>query len=219
MSKQILFQFILLLGIQNSILAQWSLRTDIVVPIQSTFNSNNHGIGTNISAEFLATTKSLLKVGFIHNTQIIADNMPDYTAEYSETSYDIIHKTGLRVGYKLYYRSQPENTLPKGLYIAAFTDAMHGHRILTKRIYSQETGYNQNVPIDKSGIFLGSGIAAGYTFAFGHLIVEPNIGIGLCLNPKSFYNNDSNNFFSELAPLPLHLSVWHLELNLGWAFE
>lgn len=216
--KHIFLSGVLLFILSFSGFAQWSLRTDVVVPIRSTLYSDIYGIGTNVSAEFSVNPKGVLKLGFIHNTQIITDNMPDYTAEYSETSYDIIRKTGLRVGYKLYYKSQPEKVLPKGLYIAAFADAMYGHRVLTKRIYTQANGYSENVPIDKNGIFLGGGVSAGYTFMIGRFIVEPNFGIGLCFNPKSFYNENSSSLFSELASLPLHISVWHIELNLGWAF-
>lgn len=216
--KHIIFSGIFLSLFSLSGFAQWSLRTDVVLPIRSSLYSDRYGIGTSVSAEFSVKPKVALKLGFIHNTQIITDNMPDYTAEYSETSYDIIRKTGLRVGYKLYYKSQPEKVLPKGLYIAAFADAMYGHRVLTKRIYTQANGYSENVPIDKNGIFLGGGVSAGYTFMIGRFIVEPNFGIGLCFNPKSFYNENSSSLFSELAPLPLHISVWHIELNLGWAF-
>jgi hypothetical protein len=208
----------LLFTLSFSGFAQWSLRTDVVVPIRSTLYADRYGIGTNVSAEFSVNPKGVFKLGFIHNTQVISDNLPDYTAEQSETSYDIIRKTGLRAGYKLYYKSQPVNVLPKGLFIATFADAMYGHRVLTKRVYTQENGYSENVPIDKNGIFLGGGISAGYTFIFGHFILEPNFGIGLCFNPKNFYNENSTSFFSELAPLPLHISVWHIELNLGWAF-
>ena len=216
--KHIFLSGVLLFILSFSGFAQWSLRTDVVVPIRSTLYSDIYGIGTNVSAEFSVNPKGVLKLGYIHNTQIISDNMPDYTAEQSETAYDIIRKSGLRAGYKLYYKSQSDNYLPKGLYIAAFADAMYGHRVLTKRIYTQANGYSENVPIDKNGIFLGGGVSAGYTFMIGRFIVEPNFGIGLCFNPKSFYNENSSSLFSELASLPLHISVWHIELNLGWAF-
>lgn len=215
--KYIIFSGIFI-SLSLSGFAQWSLRTDVVMPLRSTLYADRYGTGINVSAGFSVNPKGVFKLGFIHNTQIITDNMPDYTAEYSETSYDIIRKTGLRAGYKLYYKSQPEKVLPRGLYIAAFTDAMYGHRVLTKRIYTQANGYSENVPIDKNGIFLGGGVSAGYTFMIGRFIVEPNFGIGLCFNPKSFYNENSSSLFSELAPLPLHISVWHIELNLGWAF-
>ncbi len=208
----------MLLLIAVQLRGQYSVRTNLILPVSHMIDDENYGFGFSFGVESVVNPKGVLRVSFHHQNQIISNSKPDYSAIASETAYDYIKKTGFRVGYKRYYKPAEDNSIPNGLYIGAFADLMYAHRVLTKQTYTQEAGIVQQTPIDKTGIFLGGGISAGYTFTLGQLIVEPNLGIGLCLNPRSFEGNSSNNFFSDLAPLPMHLSVWHAELNLGWAF-
>lgn len=200
------------------LIGQHSVRTNLVMPVSHLVDGENYGFGLNLGVESVISPKGVFKINFHHQNHIISNSKPDYSAIASETAYDYIKKTGFRTGYKRYYKPAEANSIPSELYIGVFADLMYAHRVLTKQTYTQEAGITQQIPIDKTGIFLGGGISAGYTFILGQLIIEPNLGIGLCFNPRSFEDNSSNTFFSDLAPLPMHLSVWHAELNLGWTF-
>lgn len=215
---KILALLVILQLIALPLIGQHSVRTNLVMPVSHMVDGENYGFGLNLGVESVINPKGVIRISFHHQNQIISNSKPDYTAIASEMAYDYIKKTGFRAGYKRYYKLAETNNIPNGLYIGAFADLMYAHRVLTKQLYTQESGITQQTPIDRTGIFLGGGILAGYTFTIGQLIVEPNLGIGLCFNPRSFEDNSSNTFFSDLAPLPMHLSVWHAELNLGWTF-
>ncbi|MDX9848042.1 MAG: hypothetical protein RBT74_13750 [Tenuifilaceae bacterium] len=207
---------LLLIAVQGR--GQYSVRTNLLLPVSHMVNAENYGLGFSLGVESVVTPQGVLRVSFHHQNQIISNSKPDYSAIASETAYDYIAKTGFRAGYKRYYKPAESNFLPNGFYIGAFTDLMYAHRILTKQVYTQETGLTEQTPIDKAGLFLGGGLSAGYTFTIGQFIIEPNVGIGLCFNPGSFSGNSTNTFFSNLDPMPMHFSVWHLELHLGWVF-
>lgn len=209
---------VLLMCANGKLFSQKAIITNMKMPASYIYDSNKYGFGLNIGLDTAFDSNKVFRVSFLCQKQILSNPEIDPNAIQSETSYDYFIKVGFRLAYKRYFMNRKENSFPSGLYVGAFSDIMLANRTLVKRYSSYGVIGSEKELIDNAGIFLAGGVCGGYTFIIGNLVVEPNLGTGLCLIPSFFTSSNKSQMFSGLDSFPIHVSSWHFELNLGWVF-
>lgn len=209
---------LLFLLVMDGVKAQKSIETNILIPIANALDSKHFGGGFDVSYNTKVYSQGVMRFSIYHRKQIMNnDGSVDYNATHSSAYYRYFKKDGFRIALKNYRHKRDDNILPYGYYWGCFTDLMYAQSVRISKEYDSDKGYSETTSFGPDGIFLGSGFSTGYTFKFNHLIVEPNIGIGVCFNNSSFNPNRSKDKLASLYTEATE-SVFHIELHIGYAF-